>query len=81
MADIPEPVHVNESVVFRVRMNGKLVTMRISDVALQDHFGAGNDAASLVEAYRKNAEKINEAGKRWQAYNPTLDVLLATGDF
>jgi hypothetical protein len=45
---------------FDLLVDGKRHKVRVSYEALQDHFGAEEDAISVMEAFRKNAEKIAE---------------------
>lgn len=80
MNGLPPPVPTMGGLSFPVMIDGKLVPMRISEEALQHHFGA-RGSNDLVPAYRANAARIDaKAVERFRAA-PNVPVLLKTADF
>jgi len=81
MSYLPDPVPTMGGLNFAVIVDGQRIAMRISEEALQDHFGASGDAFSLITAYRNNSGVIDaKAIERYRA-NPGVQVLLKTADF
>jgi transcriptional regulator with XRE-family HTH domain len=56
----------SEVVVFEGRDGDKVVRCRISEEALEDHFGADDsgDGSSLVRAFRANYQRIQKEARR-----------------
>jgi len=56
----PGPYIVEGAVNFHFEFNGAVLRARISEVALEDHFGASkDDPGSHIRAYLSNAEAIH----------------------
>jgi hypothetical protein len=56
----PGPYISDDAVNFHFEFNGAVLRGRISEVALEDHFGARkDDPGSYMSAYRSNAEAIH----------------------
>lgn len=81
MSQLPDPVPTSGGLNFAVMVDGQRVTMRISEEALQDHFGARGGGWSLIEAYRSNSYTIDAKAIEKLRANPGEPVLLRTADF
>ena len=81
MSQLPDPVPTMGGLSFPVMVDGQRVAMRISDEALQDHFGASGDAGSLINAYRSNSSTIDAKAIEKHRAQPGVAVLLKTADF
>lgn len=81
MSQLPDPVPTMGGLNFPVMVDDQRVTMRISEEALQDHFGAGGGAWSLIEAYRSNSATIDAKAVEKLRAQPGAPVLLVTADF
>lgn len=81
MATLPDPVPVDAGVTFRVLVGDVIVTMRVSEEALQDHFGATTVPKSLVDAYRANSGAIDAKALDRYAASGGQPVILTSADF
>lgn len=78
---MPDPVITIGGLSFPMMHKGARVAVRISDEALEDHFGSDGSAQSHIDAYRTNSSTIDaKAIQKLNASNGQ-PVLLKTTDF
>ncbi len=79
--NLPDPFPSIGGLNFPVIVDGKRVTMRISEEALQDHFGATSSGGSYVEAYRQHSHRIDAKATEKYLADPSTPVLVRSADF